>query len=306
MTNKEKINLQYEVIKKLYVEEGRSKSYISRLLDIDRKTLSVFITEQNWIQGKNSYLTPSNQKFINKHRQYIKSQLDKNVSINDIARSLNKECTWFGKMIKKDKVLLNAVEEYKNRMKDIAEDNKERKMSESRFQYSFESIQGESWKPILGYDGYYVSNMGRVKVYIKKYDAFALRRLTINTRTKRQYIHIGRKCYSLPRIVAHAFVDGYSEDKNTVNHIDGDIENNKASNLEWVSQSENNKKAYNLGKKVSIPYSKSGKFKKIILDDKFEFKSICSLSKFMDVSETQVARYIHGECQTDHSFKILY
>ena len=39
-------------------------------------------------------------------------------------------------------------------------------------------------------------------------------------------------------LVAKAFVDGYGEGK-TVNHINGDRTDNRASNLEWVTQSEN-------------------------------------------------------------------
>ena len=40
-------------------------------------------------------------------------------------------------------------------------------------------------------------------------------------------------------LVASLFVPGRTDEKNQVNHIDENIENNKASNLEWLSQSEN-------------------------------------------------------------------
>ena len=48
------------------------------------------------------------------------------------------------------------------------------------------------------------------------------------------------------RLVALAWCDGHKEGY-TVNHIDGDTNNNNASNLEWVSISENIKKGFEEG-----------------------------------------------------------
>lgn len=46
---------------------------------------------------------------------------------------------------------------------------------------------------------------------------------------------------------------------------------------------------------------------KIILDDKYEFKTIVALAKFLGKSETQISRYINGETNcSDHTFKFIY
>ena len=73
MTEREKIELLKNTIIKLYCNEGRSKSYISRLLEVDRKTLIKAINEDWKLEkGNVSYLTPSNQKFANKNKNPLK------------------------------------------------------------------------------------------------------------------------------------------------------------------------------------------------------------------------------------------
>ena len=116
----------------------------------------------------------------------------------------------------------------------------------------------EIWKDIPEWEGLYqVSNLGRVKNVkrnkVKVLDtnnAGYLRvQLCDNDRRKRYFIH---------RLVAHVFVSGYF-DGAQVNHIDMDRTNNCADNLEWVTPSENQKKAFSIkglhsGHFHDIPY----------------------------------------------------
>lgn len=56
-----------------------------------------------------------------------------------------------------------------------------------------------------------------------------------NGKSKFKYVH---------RLVAETYIDN-PENKPQVNHIDGDRSNHKLSNLEWVTQSENDLHSYN-------------------------------------------------------------
>lgn len=306
MTNREKIIQVENVIYKLYVKEGRSKSYISNLFEIDRKTLSIYINKKGWIKGEKNYISPSNQKFINKNRTLIKSMLDNDYKITEIANKLKTDRRYLLNMIKLDKTLLISYEEHNNRKKTRTRDRLERDKEKSSFNYDIEDLPREEWKKILGY-GYMASNMGRIKKYVKKYNEYMLIKTFPNSKNGRVYVKLGDKNLLLSRIIAHTFCSGYSKEKNTVNHIDGNIQNNRADNLEWISQGENNKKAYDdLNREKSVPYSKYGRFKKIILDDKYEFSSISALSRFLNVSETQARRYIDKETKNNYQFEFKY
>lgn len=57
-------------------------------------------------------------------------------------------------------------------------------------------------------------------------------------------IRINGKLVLVHRLVAIAFVNGYSNEKNCVNHIDGNKKNNYYKNLEWCTKAENNRHAY--------------------------------------------------------------
>lgn len=94
------------------------------------------------------------------------------------------------------------------------------------------------WVPVSGYEGLYeVSNQGQVRslrqgralgpCYTGKYYCVGL------TLEKGQ-----RRTIKIHRLVANAFIPKIAG-KTHINHIDGDKENNAASNLEWCSNQDN-------------------------------------------------------------------
>lgn len=309
MTQKEKINSYKKQIVYLYTTEGRSKSYIARLFELDRKTMiNIINNEWKLEKAQKKYLQPSNQKFLNKHKKLIMSRLHNNMSISDIAQELGVSRQYLRRtIVYNDTELHNALEEYNKKYKSQRTLPKESKQEE----YDFYEIDGEEWKEILGYDTYYISNQGRLKKYVKSYDTYRLLKPIINSKNGYlEYSLVNGKCIKIHRLVAFAFLgDNWTKEKNTVNHIDGNKSNNCVENLEWVSQSKNNKKAYENGRKASIAYSSLGRFKDIVLykDNKeYHFKTIESLAKFLNKSPTQIRRYITKECKFKYKIKLVY
>ena len=110
----------------------------------------------------------------------------------------------------------------------------------------------EKWKPIVGFYNE-VSNQGRVRSVThvagngKTYQGKILKPII----TKSGYVNVclitgndeTRVTKRVHRLVAEAFCDN-PEDKDEINHKDGNKENNKAENLEWVTRSENEQHAY--------------------------------------------------------------
>ena len=126
----------------------------------------------------------------------------------------------------------------------------------------------EIWKDVKGYEGLYqVSNLGRVKSYDKKViqkhywsgemvihtykgrmmalqtqnNGYIIANLTKNKRQRKHLVH---------RLVATAFLQK-EVGKDYINHLDNNPANNRVDNLEWCTQSENIKYAYN--NKTKIP-----------------------------------------------------
>ena len=115
------------------------------------------------------------------------------------------------------------------------------------------SKTGEEWRDAVGFDGFYsVSNFGRVK-RAKPGPGTFVGNLMTPVKGYKGYLYfclntplVGVKSVVCHKLVAYAFV-GNRPDGMQINHIDGNKENNFASNLEYVTPSYNVKHSYRLG-----------------------------------------------------------
>ena len=112
----------------------------------------------------------------------------------------------------------------------------------------------EVWKDIPGYEGkYQISNMGRVKS-LPRNEKFCKRPTEVILKTficGSGYQEVilkdngTRKPKLIHRMVAESFVPNPSG-KEEVNHKDGDKDNNRYTNLEWVTPRENIRHSYDV------------------------------------------------------------
>jgi len=102
-------------------------------------------------------------------------------------------------------------------------------------------------KEIVEFKGYSITEDGRV--WSHKRNKFLSTRVEKNTGYTQITFNLStdkRVTRNIHRLLAIAYIDN-PENKSDVNHIDGNKLNNKLSNLEWVTRSENLKHAYALG-----------------------------------------------------------
>ena len=98
----------------------------------------------------------------------------------------------------------------------------------------------EIWKPIKGYEGYEISSLGRVKSLKMKNEIIKKPHLNRDGYLYISFSNRGKSCtLKVHRLVCEHFCEGKTEERNHVDHIDGNKLNNVYTNLRWCTHHEN-------------------------------------------------------------------
>ena len=123
-------------------------------------------------------------------------------------------------------------------------------------------IHTEEWRDVIGYEGLYkISSFGRIRrefrldKYGRSWDVIILKTFSSHKYRRVALKAVGKqpKKHQIHRLVANAFIENKKKSPQ-VNHINGCRHDNKISNLEWMTSSENHLHAFRvLGKKANTP-----------------------------------------------------
>jgi hypothetical protein len=162
-----------------------------------------------------------------------------------------------------------------------------------------EDLENEIWKQVIieNIDDdkkYFVSNLGRFK------NSFGI--IMDNYKVNENgYIRvfIYNRTYALHRLIALAFIEN-PQNKEQVNHIDGNKINNRVDNLDWVTNSENQLHKFQIG----LGNNFTRKIKQYDLEWNFikEYKSIASASKELNMSSFNIQSVLMNITKTAAGF----
>jgi hypothetical protein len=180
----------------------------------------------------------------------------------------------------------------------------------------------EIWKSVIGFNSFYeVSNYGNVRsinrIVIRE-TIKGFENLNYTGRILKQYqeksgylmVRLSSNCNGktirVHRLVAMVFIEN-PENKQTINHKDGNKLNNNYCNLEWATQLENNQHAIKNG---LIKRNKTKAINQKISVSQFSLEmvfikrwdSVTQICKELNFSSSSILRCIHGKYKSSYGF----
>lgn len=157
----------------------------------------------------------------------------------------------------------------------------------------------EQWKIVQGFENYLVSTLGNVKTINGRF-----KKIIYDNKNSYGYVELWKnnkgKKFRIHRLVAETFIPNY-DNKEQVNHIDGNKTNNCVDNLEWVTPKENVTHAIN-NNLIILKYginNVSAKLKeedvKFIRENAKVNVSVKELAKRYNVSTTNIYNILNNK-----------
>jgi hypothetical protein len=172
------------------------------------------------------------------------------------------------------------------------------------FKNKYNDLENEIWKEVV-LEGvhikdkqYFVSNLGRFKnsfgIIMDNY------KVNDNGYIK---VYIYNKSYSLHRVIALSFIENI-ENKEQVNHIDGNKLNNSVNNLEWVTNSENQIHKYKIG--LGNNFTRKITQFDLNINKIKDFNSIVEASKELNIGKANIMGVLMNYNKTAGGFTFKY
>jgi hypothetical protein len=167
-----------------------------------------------------------------------------------------------------------------------------------------QNLGDEIWKQVIieniinNDKQYFVSSLGRFKNSI----GIIMNNYKVN---ENGYIRvfIYNKTYALHRLIAFAFLENL-ENKEQVNHIDGNKLNNCVSNLEWVTNQENQIHKFKIG--LGNNYTRKIIQYDLEMNKIKEFNSIVEASKTLNIGKSNISGVLTNYRKTAGGFIFKY
>jgi hypothetical protein len=165
-------------------------------------------------------------------------------------------------------------------------------------------LDNEIWKQVVLANvdttnkQYYVSNLGR----FKNSSGIIMDNYKINESGYLR-VYIYKKTHALHRLIAFAFIENV-ENKEQVNHIDGNKLNNSVENLEWVTNKENQIHKFKIG--LANCYTRKIVQYDLEMNKIKEFESIIGAAKELDIGKTNIMGVLVNRRKTAGGFIFKY
>lgn len=184
-----------------------------------------------------------------------------------------------------------------------------------------ESLEGEEWRDVAGFEGWYmVSSCGRIKRIVSKTGKHKTERLLRASPNGRGYpsVQLFSKDnygqFRVHRLVCAAFIP-FMDGKNVVNHKNMNRADNRVENLEWCTQSENLKHGFRVtgrrGSGFELIGSRCHSAIEVCQIDLrgaviASFYGAAEAGRFTGISSNNIRRCARGELITCGGFKWKY